>query len=101
MPFGVGGRKSFGWSEPPVLQQKSPPLHHHHHRAPLAERNYDTLGDEAIPSSPFGNMNAALREKNRGRTKAAVDLRRRRRRRTTRTTRTTALFLLREEEEGL
>ena len=73
MPFGVGGRKSFGWSEPPVLQQKSPPLHHHH-RAPLAERNYDTLGDEAIPSSPFGNMNAALREKNRGRTKAAVDL---------------------------
>ena len=71
MPFGVGGRKSFGWSEPPVLQQKSPPLHHH--RAPLAERNYDTLGDEAIPSSPFGNINA-LRENNRGRTKAAVDL---------------------------
>ena len=70
MPFGVGGRKSFGWSEPPVLQQKSPPLHH---RAPLAERNYDTLGDEAIPSSPFGNINA-LRENNRGRTKAAVDL---------------------------
>ena len=65
MPFGVGGRKS-GWSEPPVLQQKSPL----HHRAPLAERNYDT-GDEAIPSSPFGNN--ALRE-NRGRTKAAVDL---------------------------
>ena len=54
-----------------MLQQKSPPVHHH--RAPLAERNYDTLGDEAIPSSPFGNINA-LRENNRGRTKAAVDL---------------------------
>ena len=39
MPF--GGR---GWSEPPLL--KSPK------RAPLAERND---GDEAIPSSPFGN----------------------------------------------
>ena len=61
MPF--GGR---GWSEPPLLK-KVP-------RAPLAERNYDALGDEAIPSSPFGNMNAALREKNRGRTEAAVDL---------------------------
>ena len=70
MPFVLVGAKALGGTSRHA-PTKSPPLHHHHRGTSGGEITTHWVMKPSLLS--FGNMNAALRGENRGRT-AAVDL---------------------------